>query len=33
MSISQNVKQPSIKCLYRIAKILEVNTKDLFKEE
>ena len=30
---SRNVRQPSIEDLYRIAKILDVNAKDLLKEE
>ncbi len=30
---ARNVRQPSIEDLYRIAKILEVNAKDLLKEE
>jgi transcriptional regulator with XRE-family HTH domain len=30
---SRNVRQPSIDDLYRIAKILDVNAKDLLKEE
>ena len=30
---SRNVRQPSLEDLYRIAKILEVNPKDLLKEE
>jgi transcriptional regulator with XRE-family HTH domain len=30
---ARNVRQPSIEDLYRIAKILDVNAKDLLKEE
>lgn len=30
---SRNLRQPSLEDLYRIAKILEVNPKDLLKEE
>lgn len=30
---ARNIRQPSIEDLYRIAKILEVNAKDLLKEE
>jgi len=30
---SRNVRQPSLEDLYRIAKILAVNAKDLLKEE
>ena len=30
---SRNARQPSLEDLYRIAKILEVNPKDLLKEE
>lgn len=30
---SRNVRQPSLEDLYRIAKILDVNAKDLLKEE
>ena len=32
-SYAQNRRQPSIEDLYRIAKILDVNPKDLLKEE
>ena len=30
---SRNVRQPSLEDLYRIAKILDINGKDLLKEE
>ena len=30
---SRNVRQPSLEDLYRITKILDVNAKDLLKEE
>jgi putative transcriptional regulator len=30
---ARNIRQPSIDDLYRIAKILEINAKDLLKEE
>jgi putative transcriptional regulator len=30
---ARNVRQPSLEDLYRIAKILEINPKDLLKEE
>lgn len=30
---ARNVRQPSIEDLYRISKILDVNAKDLLKEE
>ena len=30
---ARNVRQPSIEDLYRIAKILDINAKDLLKEE
>ena len=30
---ARNVRQPSLEDLYRIAKILEVNPKDLLKED